>query len=172
MLDDDTTVAAKWLDQDPAMTLRVYGHVYRDALASAGDALLGRSRASGGQGCPAQQSLRTGSIPVSRNSITAVQRLFPPRARVQPRVPRSGDQARRQAAPQLFEAREADDHTDGQSLDLIDAVETAVAWIAVPRRRRDHNLGSALRVSAATATDTIAATPQQRGGGKWVFSKG
>jgi hypothetical protein len=31
------------------MTLRVYGHVYGDALASAGDALLGRSRSSGGQ---------------------------------------------------------------------------------------------------------------------------
>ena len=33
------------LGHDPAITLRVYGHVY-DALASAGDALLGRSRAS------------------------------------------------------------------------------------------------------------------------------
>jgi hypothetical protein len=29
------------------VTLRVYGHVYDDALASAGDALLGRSRANG-----------------------------------------------------------------------------------------------------------------------------
>ncbi|WP_231111570.1 tyrosine-type recombinase/integrase, partial [Mycobacterium avium] len=38
---------AKWLGHDPAITLRVYGHVYDDALASAGDALLGRSRASG-----------------------------------------------------------------------------------------------------------------------------
>jgi hypothetical protein len=36
---------AKCLGHDPAITLRVYGHVY-DALASAGDALLGRSRAS------------------------------------------------------------------------------------------------------------------------------
>ncbi|MDX1881864.1 tyrosine recombinase XerC [Mycolicibacterium sp. 120270] len=41
---------AKWLGHDPAITLRVYGHVYDDALASAGDALLGRSRggANGG----------------------------------------------------------------------------------------------------------------------------
>jgi integrase len=31
---------------DPAITLRVYGHVYDDALAAAGDAQLGRSRAS------------------------------------------------------------------------------------------------------------------------------
>jgi hypothetical protein len=29
------------------VTLRVYGHVYDDAQASAGDALLGRSRATG-----------------------------------------------------------------------------------------------------------------------------
>jgi integrase len=43
MLDSGTTVsaAAKWLGHDPAMTLRVYGHVYEDALASAGDVLLG-----------------------------------------------------------------------------------------------------------------------------------
>jgi hypothetical protein len=43
MLDSGTTVsaAAKWLGHDPAMTLRVYGHVYDDALASAGDVLLG-----------------------------------------------------------------------------------------------------------------------------------
>ena len=49
MLDSGTTVsaAAKWLGHDPAMTLRVYGHVYEDALASAGDVLLGgMSRAS------------------------------------------------------------------------------------------------------------------------------
>lgn len=32
---------------DPAITLRVYGHVYDDALASVGDAQLGRSRAAG-----------------------------------------------------------------------------------------------------------------------------
>jgi conjugative relaxase-like TrwC/TraI family protein len=32
---------------DPAITLRVYGHVYDDALAAAGDALLGRSRPNG-----------------------------------------------------------------------------------------------------------------------------
>jgi len=39
MLDSGTTVAAtaKWLGHDPAMTLRVYGHAYDDALASAGD---------------------------------------------------------------------------------------------------------------------------------------
>jgi integrase len=50
MLDGGTTVsaAAKWLGHDPAMTLRVYGHVYDDALASAGDVLLGGvSRADG-----------------------------------------------------------------------------------------------------------------------------
>jgi integrase len=43
MLDSGTTVsaAAKWLGHDPAMTLRIYGHVYEDALASAGDVLLG-----------------------------------------------------------------------------------------------------------------------------------
>ncbi|OBB32565.1 integrase [Mycolicibacterium peregrinum] len=38
---------AKWLGHDPAITLRVYGHVYDGALASAGDALLGRSRSVG-----------------------------------------------------------------------------------------------------------------------------
>jgi integrase len=50
MLDSGTTAsaAAKWLGHDPAMTLRVYGHVYEDALASAGDVLLGgMSRANG-----------------------------------------------------------------------------------------------------------------------------
>ncbi|ORB40940.1 tyrosine-type recombinase/integrase [Mycobacterium persicum] len=49
LLDGGTTpsATAKWLGHDPAITLRVYGHVYDDALASAGDALLGRSRASG-----------------------------------------------------------------------------------------------------------------------------
>ena len=50
MLDSGTTVSAtaKWLGHDPAMTLRVYGHVYEDALASAGDVLLGgMSRANG-----------------------------------------------------------------------------------------------------------------------------
>ena len=43
MLDSGTTVSAtaKWLGHDPAMTLRVYGHVYDDAPASAGDVLLG-----------------------------------------------------------------------------------------------------------------------------------
>jgi integrase len=43
MLDSGGTVSAtaKWLGHDPAMTLRVYGHVYDDALASAGDVLLG-----------------------------------------------------------------------------------------------------------------------------------
>jgi integrase len=46
MLDGGATpsATAKWLGHDPAITLRVYGHVYDDALASAGDALLGRSR--------------------------------------------------------------------------------------------------------------------------------
>lgn len=51
MLDSGTTVsaAAKWLGHDPAMTLRVYGHVYDDALASAGDVLLGgMTQAQGG----------------------------------------------------------------------------------------------------------------------------
>lgn len=38
---------AKWLGHDPAITLRVYGHVYDDDLASVGEALLGRSRATG-----------------------------------------------------------------------------------------------------------------------------
>lgn len=50
MLDNGTTVsaAAKWLGHDPAMTLRVYGHVYDDALASAGDVLFsGTSDANG-----------------------------------------------------------------------------------------------------------------------------
>ncbi|OBF56714.1 integrase [Mycobacterium sp. 852002-53434_SCH5985345] len=49
LLDGGTTpsATAKWLGHDPAITLRVYGHVYDDALASAGDALLGRSRSSG-----------------------------------------------------------------------------------------------------------------------------
>jgi integrase len=47
LLDGGTTpsATAKWLGHDPAITLRVYGHVYDDALAAAGDALLGRSRA-------------------------------------------------------------------------------------------------------------------------------
>ena len=51
LLDGGTTpsATAKWLGHDPAITLRVYGHVYDDALASAGDALLGRSRADGTQ---------------------------------------------------------------------------------------------------------------------------
>jgi integrase len=51
MLDSGTTVsaAAKWLGHDPAMTLRVYGHVYEDALASAGDVLFGgKARAANG----------------------------------------------------------------------------------------------------------------------------
>lgn len=49
LLDGGTTpsATAKWLGHDPAITLRVYGHFYDDALASAGDALLGRSRATG-----------------------------------------------------------------------------------------------------------------------------
>lgn len=49
LLDGGTTpsATAKWLGHDPAITLRVYGHVYDDALASAGDALLGRSRSVG-----------------------------------------------------------------------------------------------------------------------------
>ena len=46
MLDGGTTASAtaRWLGHDPAITLRVYGHVYDEALASAGDALLARSR--------------------------------------------------------------------------------------------------------------------------------
>ena len=50
MLDSGTTVsaAAKWLGHDPALTLRVYGHVYDDALASAGDVLLGRTSPADG----------------------------------------------------------------------------------------------------------------------------
>lgn len=49
LLDGGTTpsATAKWLGHDPAITLRVYGHVYDDALAAAGDALMGRSRTSG-----------------------------------------------------------------------------------------------------------------------------
>lgn len=50
MLDSGTTVTAtaKWLGHDPAMTLRIYGHVYDEALVSAGDVLLGeKSRADG-----------------------------------------------------------------------------------------------------------------------------
>ena len=51
MLDSGTTVSAtaKWLGHDPAMTLRVYGHVYEDALASAGDVLLGGMSPANGQ---------------------------------------------------------------------------------------------------------------------------
>lgn len=52
LLDGGTTpsATAKWLGHDPAITLRVYGHVYDDALASAGDALLGRSRTTAAGG--------------------------------------------------------------------------------------------------------------------------
>ena len=52
MLDSGTTVsaAAKWLGHDPAMTLRVYGHVYDDALASAADVLLGGVSRANGEG--------------------------------------------------------------------------------------------------------------------------
>jgi hypothetical protein len=51
MLDSGTTVSAtaKWLGHDPAMTLRVYGHVYEDALASAGDVLLGGMSPANGE---------------------------------------------------------------------------------------------------------------------------
>ncbi|MGH3564292.1 MAG: tyrosine-type recombinase/integrase [Mycobacterium sp.] len=51
MLDSGTTVsaAARWLGHDPAMTLRVYGHVYEDALAAAGDVLLGESASASGE---------------------------------------------------------------------------------------------------------------------------
>ncbi len=51
LLDGGTTpsATAKWLGHDPAITLRVYGHVYDDALAAAGDALMGRSRSNGEQ---------------------------------------------------------------------------------------------------------------------------
>jgi hypothetical protein len=52
MLDGGTTVssAAKWLGHDPAMTLRIYGHVYEDAPASAGDVLLGGISPASGRG--------------------------------------------------------------------------------------------------------------------------
>ena len=51
MLDSGTTVsaAAKWLGHDPAMALRVYGHVYDEALASAGDVLLGGTSRTNGE---------------------------------------------------------------------------------------------------------------------------
>lgn len=51
LLDGGTTpsATAKWLGHDPAITLRVYGHVYDDALAAAGDALMDRSRATSDQ---------------------------------------------------------------------------------------------------------------------------
>jgi len=51
MLDSGTTVsaAAKWLGHDPAMTLRVYGHVYDDALAAAGGVLLGEPASASGE---------------------------------------------------------------------------------------------------------------------------
>ncbi|WP_236949232.1 site-specific integrase [Mycolicibacterium goodii] len=39
-----TIATAKWLGHDPAITLRVYGHVYDDALAAAGNAPMGRTR--------------------------------------------------------------------------------------------------------------------------------
>lgn len=49
MLDAGNSVSAtaKWLGHDPAMTLRVYGHVYDDALKSAGAALFGDTEATG-----------------------------------------------------------------------------------------------------------------------------
>lgn len=48
MLDSGNTVSAtaKWLGHDPGITLRVYGHVYDDALESAGASLLGPRAAS------------------------------------------------------------------------------------------------------------------------------
>ncbi|AZG43593.1 site-specific integrase [Gordonia insulae] len=48
MLDSGNTLSAtaKWLGHDPGMTLRVYGHVYDDALESAGASLLGSRAAS------------------------------------------------------------------------------------------------------------------------------
>ncbi|WP_231748754.1 site-specific integrase [Mycobacterium sp. M26] len=39
------TATARWIGHGPAITLRVYGHVFDDALAAAGDALMGRTRA-------------------------------------------------------------------------------------------------------------------------------
>ena len=49
--DSGTTVSAtaKWLGPDPAMTLRVYGHAYDDALASAGDARFGGMSPANGE---------------------------------------------------------------------------------------------------------------------------
>lgn len=51
LLDGGTTpsATARWLGHDPAITLQVYGHVYDDALASADDALMGRSRSVPGE---------------------------------------------------------------------------------------------------------------------------
>jgi len=51
MLYSGTSVSAtaKWLGHDPAMTLRVYGHVYDDALASAGDVLFGTMSPANGE---------------------------------------------------------------------------------------------------------------------------
>ena len=51
MLDSGTTLSAtaKWLGHDPAMTLRVYGHVYEDALVSAGDVLCGEMSPANGE---------------------------------------------------------------------------------------------------------------------------
>lgn len=40
------SATAKWLGHDPAMTPRMYGHVYDDSLKSAGAALFGDTDAS------------------------------------------------------------------------------------------------------------------------------
>ncbi|MDO3648653.1 hypothetical protein [Nocardia mangyaensis] len=40
--------AAKWLGHDPAILLRVYGHVYDEALESAGAALFGGAESATG----------------------------------------------------------------------------------------------------------------------------
>ena len=84
MLDSGTTVSAtaKWLGHDPAMTLRVYGHVYEDALASAGDVLLaGMSPANGERSfkpAPADGSARRAPkprFPATRAGLTPPPRM-------------------------------------------------------------------------------------------------
>ncbi|MDI9959033.1 recombinase XerD [Rhodococcus sp. IEGM 1237] len=45
---NSVSATAKWLGHDPAMTLRVYGHVYDDALKTAGAALFGDATEAAG----------------------------------------------------------------------------------------------------------------------------
>jgi len=71
MLDSGTTVSAtaKWLGHDPAMTLRVYGHVYDDALASAGDVLFGGMSPANGVRTQLAHSWHNGGSPVEPDWI-------------------------------------------------------------------------------------------------------